>query len=239
MAEGETRFATLNPVVGCPIGCRFCYARRIAEKYDMVEDFSVPQFFPRRLSALRRQRPTVFFIDSMSDMSAWQDDWRHEVMGAVVQNPQHEYMALTKRPQMLEPLGDFAGIPWLWLGTSVTCRRDLWRIDSLRRIDVENRMVSFEPLLGEVGEVDLSGIGWVAIGEETGPEAHLHEPRPEWAWDIVRQAQARGIPVSVRPPMSERFGMPDMDGMPPAMEAIVSGRQKPGFPTFDSLLSPM
>lgn len=239
MSEGIAKgFVTLNPVVGCPIGCRFCYARRIAEKYGMVDDFSVPQFFPNRIPSIRRKSPTMFFLDSMSDASAWREEWWREVLDAVAENPQHEYMLLTKRPDLLEGTGDFAELPWVWLGTSVTCGDDLWRLNSLRRIDAPSRMVSFEPLLGDVGEVDLSGIGWAVIGEETGPEAHAHRARPEWAWGIVRQAGEAGIPVSVRPPMSGRDGMPSMDEMPPSVRAVVAGHAKGMFPTFDALLSP-
>lgn len=237
MGNGASRgFVTLNPVVGCPIGCRFCYARRIARKYGMVADFSVPEFFPDRLHALRRKSPAMFFLDSMSDVSAWEGEWRREVLDAVAENPQHEYMLLTKRPDLLEGTADFSEIPWLWLGTSVTCRRDLWRLGSLRRIDAGNRMVSFEPLLGDIGEADLTGIGWVVLGEETGPGAEKHRARSEWAWNVVHQADEAGVPVSVRPPMSERSGYPGMSEFPPSVEAAISGTQKPIFPTFESLL---
>lgn len=235
--DSKTGFMTLNPVVGCPIGCRLCYARRIAERHGLVADFSSPEYFPHRLSALRRKAPSMFFLNSMSDVSAWRPEWLEEVLSVVAENPQHEYMLLTKRPDLLEGIGAFSDLSWLWLGVSVTCCDDLWRIDSLLRVDVPNRMVSFEPLLGDVGRVCLDGIGWVVIGEETGPEAALHAPDPSWAWGIVRQVAEAGVPVSIRPPMSERNGMPSMDEMPPAVEAASKGLQKPIFPTFESLLS--
>lgn len=233
---GDRRFQTLNPVVGCPIGCRFCYARRIADKYGMTDDFSVPQFLPKRLGRLRQGKASVFFLDSMSDVSFWRPEWLHEVMEAVRENPQHEYLLLTKRPDRLVGTVEFSDVPWLWLGTTVTCSDDRWRIGELSRIDAPNKTISFEPLLGDVGEVDLSGIGWVVIGEETGPEAHLHPVDPAWAWGVARQAEALGIPVSVREPLSLRRRMPESDGLPESISAVLRGVPKPGFPSFDALL---
>lgn len=236
MAPSE-RFETLNPVVGCPIGCRFCYARRIAEKYAMTEDFAVPTYFPHRLRALSRRRGTVFFLDSMSDVAFWEREWLTEVMTAVRDNPQHEYLLLTKRPDRLADAEELSGVRWLWLGTTVTCDRDAWRLDALREVSVENRAVSFEPLLGDVGRVDLSGFGWAMIGEETGPEAALHPVDPGWVAGVIRQADAAGVPVSVKDPLAQRRGMPERAELPEAMAALLRGDVRPGYPSFDSLLS--
>ena len=231
------RFATLNPVVGCPIGCRFCYARRIAERHAMTEDFSVPRFFPHRLRALSKRKGTVFFLDSMSDVAFWEREWLDEVMSVVRDNPQHEYMLLTKRPDRLAGTDAMAGMRWLWLGTTVTCDEDAWRLDALREISVGHRIVSFEPLLGDVGQLGLDGIEWAMIGEETGPEAHLHPVDPGWVEGIVRQADAAGIPVSVKEPLALRRGMPERSEMPEEMAALVRGDVRPGFPSFEDLLS--
>lgn len=238
MGTTGNRFKTLNPVVGCPVGCRFCYARRIAEKYGMTDDFSQPRFFPQRVAKLGQRRPAVFFLDSMSDVAFWEEGWLHEVMDAVRENPQHEYLLLTKRPDRLVGCPEFSDAPWAWLGTTVTCAGDAWRLDALSQVDARHKAVSFEPLLGDVGHIDLSGIEWVMIGEETGPEANLHPVDPAWAWGIVRLAESRGIPVSVKAPLSLRRRMPESDGLPASMAAVLRGVPKPGFPSFDALLDP-
>ena len=75
------------------------------------------------------------------------------------------------------------------------------------------------------------------IGEETGPEAHLHPVDPGWVEGIVRQADAAGIPVSVKEPLALRRGMPERSEMPEEMAALVRGDVRPGFPSFEDLLS--
>lgn len=203
----------------------------------MTDDFSVPRFFPDRMRAIRRRCPTVFFLDSMSDVSAWEPGWRAAVMDEVRDNPQHAYFMLTKRPDLLEGTSDFADMPWVWLGTSVTRADDLWRLDALRRVDVARRMASFEPLLGPIPtSTDLSGIEWVVMGEETGPEAALHRPQATWAWDVVRLARSVGAKVSVRSPMTGRDGFPCFDEMPEELASIATSGRNLSLPTFDSLL---
>lgn len=237
MAEEAIRgMQTLNPVVGCPIGCRFCYARRIAEKYGMVEDFSQPTFFPNRIRVLSRRKPTVFFLNSMSDVAFWEGDWLRQVMDAVRLNPQHEYLLLTKRPDRLIGSDCFSDTDTVHLGVTVTCARDSWRLDALRAIDVRHRIASFEPMHGPVDQTDWTGIEWAMIGEETGPEADSHRPETQWVLDAVDKAHSEGIPVSIKAPLSSRDELPTCNDMPAAWQAVLEGRPRPGYPSFDALL---
>lgn len=87
-------------------------------------------------------------------------------------------------------------LPNVWLGVSVENREQRKRIDHLRRTPAAIRFISLEPLLEDLGELDLSGIGWTIIGGESGPGA-----RPchiDWIRSIVRQCNAAQVPVFVK-----------------------------------------
>ncbi len=82
-------------------------------------------------------------------------------------------------------------LPNLWLGTSVENRDQLHRIDALRQAPAAVRVVSFEPLLEDIGPVDLTGIHWVIVGGESGQGARpLH---PDWVRDLRDQCIAQGV----------------------------------------------
>lgn len=86
--------------------------------------------------------------------------------------------------------------PNVWLGVSVEDRKRLSRLDALRRTPAAVRFVSAEPLLEDLGEVDLNGIDWVIVGGESGPGARpMHA---EWVRSIVRQCKAAQVSVFVK-----------------------------------------
>lgn len=88
-------------------------------------------------------------------------------------------------------------LPHLWQGVSVDTRKHgLPRIDELRDIDAAVRWLSIEPLLEDLGELDLRGIHWVVVGCESGPGARAC--KPEWIMSIVEQCKAAGVPVYVK-----------------------------------------
>lgn len=87
-------------------------------------------------------------------------------------------------------------LPNVFVGTSVCTSADLGNLDELRRIPAAVRYVSFEPLLEDLGQVDLTGIAWAIIGGESGPRA-----RPchvEWVRSLVRQCKAAGCATWVK-----------------------------------------
>ena len=49
-----------------------------------------------------------------------------------------------------------------------------------------------EPLLEDVGDVDLSGISWVIVGGESGPRAR--QMKPDWALNVRRQCEEWQVP---------------------------------------------
>ena len=87
---------TINPVVGCPRGCPYCYARRMNDRFGLVEDFSKPRFFPERLEALKSKKPQSIFMNSMSDFAFWTNKQVEFTRETIQKNPQHNYIFLTK-----------------------------------------------------------------------------------------------------------------------------------------------
>lgn len=144
---------------------------------------------------LRWKEPRKIFVNSMSDLfhESMPEYYLKRCFEVMEEANHHIYQILTKRPErMLEFATNYGRIPaHIWLGTS--CEMGLYkaRIDSLRKIDVKIRFVSFEPLIGPVGKVNFSGISWAIVGGESGPK---HRPiRIEWARDLRDQCIANGV----------------------------------------------
>lgn len=150
---------------------------------------------PKRLvQPLKRKKPTVYFVNSMSDLfhEDIPDRFLDQVFSVIRQTPQHTYQILTKRAERLPEYFRKRSCPKnVWLGVSVEDRQyGVPRIDFLRQVDAPVRFLSVEPLLEDLGEVDLSGIHWVIVGGESGPKAR--PMKPEWVENVKQQADKAG-----------------------------------------------
>jgi protein gp37 len=205
--------ATWNPVTGCDrvsAGCDHCYALTLAArlkamgqpKYQRDGDprTSGPGFgvtmHPAELDIPRRWRkPRVIFVNSMSDLFHPQvaPDFVARVFEVMAATPQHTYQVLTKRPKRARQLlRGWTPVPNVWLGVSIEDDRVVDRADVLREVPVAVRFLSLEPLLGPLPSLDLSGIDWVIVGGESGPE--YRPMRKEWVLDLRDRCQAAGVP---------------------------------------------
>ena len=120
----------MNIVIGCTVGCAYCYARNNVKRWHMIDDFTDPEFFPDKLRMMEKKRPQNFLLTGMSDLSGWKQEWRDEVFAKIRENPQHQFLFLTKRPDLL----DFdTELENAWFGVTVTRKAELWRIDALRK----------------------------------------------------------------------------------------------------------
>ena len=183
----------MNLVSGCTVGCDYCYARNNVRRFHMIDDFSKPEFFPGKLRLMEKPCPQNFLLTGMSDLAGWKPEWRDEVFAKISENPQHQFLFLSKRPDLLNFDCDLENA---WFGVTVTRRSELWRIDALRKnVRARHYHATFEPLFDDPGEVDLHGIDWIVVGTMTGAQSRKVRTEPSWAHSLMVQAHALGIPV--------------------------------------------
>lgn len=194
---------TWNPTTGCSkvsAGCKHCYAEVMANRLQAMGTSGYENNFkltlqPSRLNQpLLRKKATVYFVNSMSDLFHEEipDSYLDMVFDVIEQTPQHTYQILTKRAERLPRY--FANRPCpqnVWLGVSVEDKKHgIPRIDFLRQVNAHIRFLSVEPLLEDVGELNLTDIHWVIVGGESG-----HRARPmhtDWAINVQKQCKNAG-----------------------------------------------
>lgn len=192
----KDKIKNLNIVIGCPIGCRYCYARNNCRRFHITEDFSKPQFFESKLKLFQTKEPKIFLLTGMSDLAYWQDEWIQKVFEMSALTPRNTYLFLTKRPEMLKISTDLNN---LWFGVTVTCAAERGRIESLiKNVKARHYHATFEPLSDRVGEVDLSRMEWVVIGTETGNCKGKTPTKSSWAHALKDRAVAAGVPVFMK-----------------------------------------
>ncbi|HWA24374.1 MAG TPA: phage Gp37/Gp68 family protein [Lacunisphaera sp.] len=201
--------ATWNPVRGCTKvspGCKHCYAETFAERFRGVPGHPYEFGFDLRLIPTKLSEPLLWsapktvFVNSMSDL--FQDGVPEKYISAVAKvmgtANWHTYQVLTKRPERMRSLLSTtlrfaAELPHVWWGVSVENRRyGLPRIEELRRTPAAVRFLSVEPLLEDLGKLDLTGIHWVIVGGESGRGARSIEA--SWVRSVRDQCEDSGIP---------------------------------------------
>jgi len=195
---------TWNPTTGCTKtspGCKHCYAEVMAARLQAMKARGYENGFqltlmPERLNQpLKRKKPTVYFVNSMSDLfhEDIPDSYLDDVFSVIEKTPQHTYQILTKRAERLPDYFSQRRCPAnVWLGVSVEDRKfGVPRIDQLKRVNAAIRFLSIEPLLEDLGTIDLNGIHWVIVGGESGQKAR--PMKPEWVENIKTQADRIGV----------------------------------------------
>ncbi len=199
--------ATWNPVTGCDKlspGCLRCYAERFSERFRGVPGHPFEQGFDLRLRPERLEQPLAWkqprriFVNSMSDLfhKGVPDDFVDRVFDVMERSGHHVFQVLTKRSSRMATYTKrrYAARPApqnVWLGVSVEDGLRKSRIAHLRRTEAAVLFLSVEPLIGRVGQVDLSGVDWVIVGGESGPG---HRPMlAEWAHEVQEQCADQGV----------------------------------------------
>lgn len=201
--------ATWNPVRGCTKispGCKHCYAEVFAERFRGVPGHPYEQGFDLRLvphklqEPLKWKAPRFIFVNSMSDLfhDSVPDDYIVEVAKVMRDANWHTFQVLTKRSERMQRLLNSklkfaARLQHIWWGVSVENRKHgVPRIAHLRAANVTVRFLSVEPLLEDIGEINLAGIHWVIVGGESGHGARPMEK--QWVVRLKNQCWKARVP---------------------------------------------
>lgn len=214
MAETQIEWtdATWNPVAGCSLassGCKNCYAMQMARRLEMMGVDKYKGLTKKRTNNVvwngnirldhksleipyRWKKPRKIFVNSMSDLfhEKVSDKFILEVWKVMEETPHHNYQILTKRPERMRKFVSSKVkyiFPNVWLGTTVESEDVKMRINFLRRTSAAIRFISFEPLIGSVGKVNLSDIHWAIVGGESGCKAR--PIKEEWIDEIHEQCE--------------------------------------------------
>ncbi len=232
---------TWNPTVGCTkvsSGCKHCYAEAMSHRLQAMGTPGYDNGFklslmPSRLDEpLQRRSPTIYFVNSMSDLFHEEipDEYVEMIIDVISRTPQHTYQILTKRAERMKAFFKNRIVPDnAWLGVTVEDVLDgKPRVDVLRSIDSKIRFLSVEPLLEKISPLDLSNIDWVIVGGESGPKAR--PMKEEWVAAVKEDCDQYDVRFFFK--QWGRFGA---DGIARSKKA--NGREFMGM-TWDDMPNP-
>lgn len=226
---------TWNPVTGCLHNCEYCYARKIASRFQSKNNYTyvdgvkpchikdafpygfMPTFHKDRLQDPQKvKKPQKIFACSMADLfGEWvPEEWIQEVFMACSKAPWHTYIFLTKNPARYMELileGILKPEPNFWFGSTVTVPEDLFFY-----CDGMNTFVSIEPIMAQFPDDEnnmIRNIKWVIIGAETGNRSGKVIPEREWITGLVKQCHEAKTPVFLKDSVQKIMG-PDYDLRP-------------------------
>jgi len=203
--------ATWNPTTGCTkisSGCKNCYAEKLSKRLMLMgvkkyrNNFEFTEHPTELELPFTWKKPKRIFVNSMSDL--FHEKSRMEFVAScfnvMLKVDRHQYQVLTKRAEKMKEFSylfeEFYGdiIPaHIWMGVSVENEESSWRIDELRKTKCRIKFLSIEPLIGEVGKLNLKHIDWVIIGGESGPR--FRTVQKEWILDIINQCKRQKVAV--------------------------------------------
>jgi protein gp37 len=158
-----------------------CSAQRLAERYYNFEPTWIEENFQKDFP----KKPSMIFIDSMSDICWWRPNWLNYVLIKMNQHPEHIYIALTKRPDLtkilLNDLHQTTPVKF-WIGVSASTQIDIEiKIPQLLEIQAAKHFISIEPIQGAITlEKYLQNLDWIIVGQETGNSKTKIKAKKEW-----------------------------------------------------------
>lgn len=192
---------TVNTITGCTKyseGCKNCYAEKLhkrlaamgQEKYKLPFEIIKCHNPITELSKKITKNVKMCFVNSMSDTfhKEVSDAYIYRLLQALWMYGNVNFQVLTKRASRLP---DFEYPDNIWLGTTVELAEHKNRIEFLKKTNAKIKFLSCEPLLGDLGELDLSGIDWVIVGGESGCGARAMHP--DWVRNIQKQCKAQNV----------------------------------------------
>ncbi len=214
MATGsaiEWTEATWNPSTGCTKispGCKNCYAEKLSKRLKAMgvkkykNNFEFTEHPDDIELPLKWKKSKKIFVNSMSDL--FHEKSRMEFIAScfhtMIQADWHTYQVLTKRSHIMAEFSNYFQTyfgdvmpPHIWMGVSVENEDHVWRIDELRKVKCHTRFISFEPLIGPVGKINLKSIDWAIIGGESGYK--FRDVEEKWILDIIKQCKKQNVSV--------------------------------------------
>jgi protein gp37 len=195
---------TWNPTTGCTkvsSGCQNCYAETMARRLKAIgvkgyeNGFKLTLQPDRLLEPLYRKKPTIYFVNSMSDLFHEEipDKYIWNIFNVMKKARRHTFQVLTKRATRMADFLEAFEIPKnVWVGVTVEDKKyGKPRIDELSKVQASVRFLSMEPLLEDLGFLKMKDIHWVIIGGESGPKAR--PMNPQWVKNIKRQCDEQNV----------------------------------------------
>lgn len=190
-------------------GCEHCYARTFAERWRNTPGHAYEHGFDLRLvpekliEPLRILKAKRVFVNSMSDLLHKEvpREFILDMVRVMEMARWHTFQVLTKRSSRMrnllqrdENFAEAAGSPHIWWGVSVEDKKHgLKRLEHLQQITkAKVKWLSIEPLLEDLGKIDLTGINGVVVGGESGPGARPMEEA--WVRSILEQCEEQKVP---------------------------------------------
>ncbi|QTA82289.1 DUF5131 [Desulfonema limicola] len=197
--------STWNPVTGCTKiseGCQNCYAERMAKRlagrhgYSKENPFQVTLHPNRLAQPLKWKGNHIIFVCSMGDIfhKDVPEDYILQILDIIKKSPNHTFQILTKRAERMLEISKKIG-QWpdnVWMGVTVESKSCTERINMLNKVKSTVRFLSCEPLLNDLGKLDLKKINWVIVGGESGFSSR--PMLPKWATSIRDQCLKAEIP---------------------------------------------
>ena len=195
---------TWNPTTGCSkisSGCSNCYAEKLSYRLQKMGNPKYRDGFKISIhqNSLREpykwKKPSMVFVNSMSDLfhESIPFSFIEQVFKVMNENQLHVFQVLTKRSKILMEYTKH--LNWtknIWMGVSVEDDNQLCRVDDLKKTDASVKFLSCEPLLADLGKLNLTGINWVIVGGESGSGSR---PMDEvWVQNILNQCDEQGVP---------------------------------------------
>ena len=237
----ELEVTSWNPFTGCTKispACKNCYAEELAIKlnrwgtagYENKFEFTVHQDRLEKAVPLKRKKPTLYFINNMSDTFHEDADEKSidQIMNIIKHAPWHNFYTLTKRSRrMMEYFKDKAVPDNLWLGVTVEDKENGFpRLKDLQQIQTKNRHICCEPLLEDLGNIDLAGISLVIAGGESGKEARRADI--SWVESLLAQCKIQNVHFYWK-----SWGSYDQDGVfkrSGRSGCLINGKEYKSFP---------
>lgn len=193
---------TWNPITGCTkksAGCAHCYAEVMAQRLKAMHLEKYRYGFELTLHEDNLEEPLLWkkahniFVCSMSDIfhENVPFEFVDRIMDTIKRTPQHRYQILTKRSERMKEYFQTREVPQnVWLGVTAECESSKIRIDHLRDLKATVKFLSCEPLIEDLGELNLDGIDWIIVGGESGSKAR--PMKLEWVINIKQQVERQG-----------------------------------------------